>query len=96
MNIISMYLTWWRGILHWVGLPKVNVYKPTYAEVFTTLTSWRISRCFIAYEVLCGNPLTTQAKLAEDYLHKVAEDHSWDYDIFMDIIDEEYTCTYLK
>lgn len=91
-----MYLTWWRGILHQFGVRKPEVHKPLYSEVFTSLTAWEVSRCFIAYEVLCACPCTIQFKLAEQYLRKVAEGHSWDYDIFMDIIDEEYTGTYCK
>lgn len=80
-----------------VRVPKhPNLHKPYYAEVFTALTSNQISRCFVAYEVMLGKYSELQTKLAEEYLQKVASSHNWYYQLFMDIIIEEYGCIHHK
>lgn len=72
------------------------LYQPKYSEVFTTLTSNEIHKCFIAYEVLCKHINSITDSIATKYLKHVASSHLWDYDTFIDIIDEEYDCTYNK
>lgn len=72
------------------------LHQPKYSEVFTTLTSNEIHKCFIAYEVLCTHANKFTYIMATKYLKHVASSHLWDYDTFMDILDEEYDCTYNK
>lgn len=72
------------------------LHQPKYSEVLTTLTSTEIHKCFIAYEVLCTHANSFIDSMATKYLKHIASSHLWDYDTFMDIIDEEYDCTYNK
>lgn len=72
------------------------LHQPKYSEVFTTLTPIEIHKCFIAYEVLCTHANNLTDSMATKYLKHVASSHLWDYDTFMDIIDEEYDCAYNK
>ena len=72
------------------------LHQPKYSEVFTTLTSIESHKCFIAYEVLCIHANKLTDNIATKYLKHVASSHLWDYDTFMDIIDEEYDCAYNK
>ena len=72
------------------------LHQPNYSEVLTTLTSIEIHKCFIAYEVLCTHANKLTDIMATKYLKHVASSHHWDYDTFIDIIDEEYTCIYNK
>lgn len=72
------------------------LYQPKYSEVFTTLTPTEIHKCFIAYEVLCTHANSFIDSMATKYLKHIASSHLWYYDTFMDIIDEEYDCTYNK
>ena len=72
------------------------LHQPKYSEVFTTLTPTEIHKCFIAYEVLCTHANSFIDSMATKYLKHIASSHLWDYDTFMDIIDEEYDCTYNK
>ena len=72
------------------------LHQPKYSEVFTTLTSNEIHKCFIAYEVLCTHTNKFTDIMATKYLKHVASSHLWDYDTFMDILDEEYDCAYNK
>lgn len=72
------------------------LYQPKYSEVFITLTPTEIHKCFLAYEVLCTHANSLTDSMATKYLKHVASSHLWDYDTFMDIIDEEYDCTYNK
>lgn len=72
------------------------LYQPNYSEVLITLTSKEIHKCFIAYEVLCIHANKLTDTMATKYLKHVASSHHWDYDTFIDIIDEEYTCIYNK
>ena len=72
------------------------LHQPKYSEVFTTLSTNEIHKCFIAYEVLCTHANKFTDIMATKYLKHVASSHLWDYDTFMDIIDEEYDCTYFK
>lgn len=72
------------------------LHQPKYSEVFTTLSTNEIHKCFIAYEVLCTHANKFTDIMATKYLKHVASSHLWDYDTFIDIIDEEYDCTYNK
>ena len=72
------------------------LHQPMYSEVFTTLTPIETHKCFIAYEVLCTHANNLTDSMATKYLKHVASSHHWDYDTFIDIIDEEYTCIYNK
>lgn len=72
------------------------LHQPKYSEVFTTLSTNEIHKCFIAYEVLCTHANNLTDTMATKYLKHVASSHLWDYDTFIDIIDEEYDCTYFK
>lgn len=72
------------------------LHQPKYSEVFTTLSTNEIHKCFIAYEVLCKHINSIIDTMATKYLKHVASSHLWDYDTFMDIIDEEYDCIYNK
>lgn len=72
------------------------LHQPNYSEVLITLTSNEIHKCFIAYEVLCTHANKLTDIIATKYLKHVASSHHWDYDTFIDIIDEEYTCIYNK
>ena len=72
------------------------LHQPKYSEVFTILTSNEIHKCFIAYEVLCTHANKFTDIMATKYLKHVASYHLWDYDTFMDILDEEYDCAYNK
>lgn len=72
------------------------LYQPKYSEVFTTLTPIEVHKCFIAYEVLCKLINSITDAMAIKYLKNVASSHLWDYDTFIDIIDEEYDCIYNK
>lgn len=72
------------------------LHQPKYSEVFTTLSTNEIHKCFIAYEVLCTHANKFTDIMATKYLKHIASSHLWDYDTFMDIIDEEYDCTYNK
>ena len=72
------------------------LHQPKYSEVLTTLTSIEIHKCFIAYEVLCTHANNLTDSMATKYLKHVASSHLCDYDTFIDIIDEEYTCIYNK
>lgn len=72
------------------------LHQPKYSEVFTILTSIEIHKCFIAYEVLCTHTNNLTDIMATKYLKHVASYHLWDYDTFMDILDEEYDCAYNK
>lgn len=69
---------------------------PEYSEVFTTLTPIEVHKCFIAYEVLCIHANNLADSMATKYLKHVASSHHWDYNTFIDIIDEEYNCIYNK
>ena len=75
---------------------KYPVHQPKYSEVFTTLSANEIHKCFIAYEVLCKHISSITGTMATKYLKNIAFSHLWDYDTFMDIIDEEYDCVYNK
>lgn len=88
--------------------------KPTYSQVFTTLSPIKVKKALTAYEVL----VTTKAKkeqyilgllcpfeaklvdtnraFALSYLYSIADAYQWDRDIFLDIIDEEYTVLHIK
>lgn len=96
-NLFNM-LTFWLAIFNQnFEISTKKSYSPSYDEVFTTFTSWKIKRCMIAYEVLCLKTSSRlQKHLAIDYLYSVADSHNWDRDIFMDIIDEEYGCLHFK
>lgn len=72
------------------------LHQPKYSEVFTTLSTNEIHKCFIAYEVLCTHTNKFTDIMATKYLKHVASSHLWDYDTFIDIIDEEYDCIYNK
>ena len=72
------------------------LYQPMYSEVLTILTSNEIHKCFIAYEVLCTHANKFTDIIATKYLKHIASSYLWDYDTFMDIIDEEYDCIYNK
>lgn len=72
------------------------LHQPNYSEVLITLTSKEIHKCFIAYEVLCTHANKLTDIMATKYLKHVASSHHWDYDTFIDIIDEEYDCVYNK
>lgn len=72
------------------------LHQPKYSEVFITLSTNELHKCFIAYEVLCTHTNKFTDIMATKYLKHVASSHLWDYDTFMDIIDEEYDCTYNK
>ena len=72
------------------------LHQPKYSEVFATLTPIESHKCFIAYEVLCTHANNFTDSMAIKYLKHVASSHLWDYDTFMDIIDEEYDCAYNK
>ena len=86
-----------RIILNYIEKQKASViYHPSYSEVLTTLTYDEIHKCFIAYEVLCTHASDITDNMATTYLKHVASYHLWDYDTFMDIIDEEYDCVYNK
>lgn len=86
-----------RIILNYIEKQKALViYHPSYSEVLTTLTPIEIHKCFIAYEVLCTHANNLTDSMATKYLKHVASSHLWNYDTFMDIIDEEYNCVYNK
>ena len=70
--------------------------QPKYSDVLLSLTSNDIHKCFVAYEVLCAHVNNITDSMATKYLKHVASSHHWDYDTFIDIIDEEYTCIYNK
>lgn len=72
------------------------VYYPKYSEVFSTLSSKEIHRCFIAYEVLCMDTSSFIKDMANRYLMHIASAHHWDFNTFMYIIEEEYNCSYNK
>lgn len=72
------------------------LHQPKYSEVFTTLSTNEIHKCFIAYEVLCTHANKFTDIMATKYLKHVASSHLWDYDTFMSIIDEEYDYAYNK
>ena len=72
------------------------LHQPNYSEVLITLTSKEIHKCFIVYEVLCTHANKLTDIMATKYLKHIASSHHWDYDTFIDIIDEEYTCIYNK
>lgn len=84
-------------ILNYMAKKKVLVlHQPKYSEVFITLSTNELHKCFIAYEVLCTHANSFIDSMATKYLKHVASSHLWDYDTFMDIIDEEYDCVYNK
>lgn len=68
-------------------------HKPSYSEV---LTSAPIHKCFVAYEVLYTHASSHTDSMAIKYLKSVAAAFLWDYDTFIDIIDEEYSTIYSK
>ena len=72
------------------------LHQPKYSEVLMILTSNKIHKCFIAYEVLCTHANKLTDIMATKYLKHIASSHHWDYDTFIDIIDEEYDCAYNK
>lgn len=84
-------------ILNYMTKKEVLVlHQPKYSEVFITLSTNELHKCFIAYEVLCTHANNFTDSMATKYLKHIASSHLWDYDTFMDIIDEEYDCTYNK
>lgn len=91
-------LTFCESLTKWLTekLRQSVLHQPQYSEVFTTLTPIEIHKCFIAYEVLCTHANNLTDSMAPKYLKHVASSHLWDYDTFMDIIDEEYDCVYFK
>ena len=93
---ISVLKGLWIILNHRVKKEASVLHQPKYSEVFTTLTPTEIHKCFIAYEVLCTHANSFIDSMATKYLKHVASSHLWDYDTFMDIIDEEYDCTYNK
>lgn len=72
------------------------LHQPKYSEVFSTLSSKEIHRCFIAYEVLCMDTSNFIKDMANRYLIHIASAYNWDFYTFMDIIEEEYNCSYNK
>ena len=91
------FLKGWKLIIKDMAKKKSPVlHQPKYSEVFTTLSTNEIHKCFIAYEVLCTHSNKFTDIMATKYLKHIASSHLWDYDTFMDIIDEEYDCTYFK
>ena len=74
--------------------PKLR--QPKYSDVLISLTSNDIHKCYVAYEVLCAHVNNITDSMATKYLKHIASSHLWDYDTFMDIIDEEYDCVYNK
>lgn len=96
-NLFNMLVFWLTTFNQNFETSTKKSYNPSYCEVFTTLSSWKIDRCMIAYEVLCLKTSSRlQKNLAIDYLYSVADSHNWNHDIFMDIIDEEYGCLHFK
>lgn len=93
---ISVLKGLWIILNHMAKKEAPVLHQPKYSEVFTTLTSIEIHKCFIAYEVLCTHTNKFTDIMATKYLKHVASSHLWDYDTFMDIIDEEYDCVYNK
>lgn len=86
----------WIILNHRIKKEVPVLHQPKYSEVLTTLTSTEIHKCFIAYEVLCIHANRLTDSMATKFLKHVASSHLWDYDTFIDIIDEEYDCTYNK
>ena len=86
----------WIILNHMAKRKSPVLHQPKYSEVFTILSTNEIHKCFIAYEVLCTHANSFIDSMATKYLKHVASSHLWDYDTFMDIIDEEYDCTYNK
>lgn len=86
----------WIILNHMVKKEAPVLHQPKYSEVFITLTPTEIHKCFIAYEVLCTHANSFIDSMATKYLKHISSSHLWDYDTFMDIIDEEYDCTYNK
>ena len=93
---ISVIEGLWIILNHMVKKEVLVLHQPKYSEVLTTLTSTEIHKCFIAYEVLCTHANSFIDSMATKYLKHIASSHLWDYDTFIDIIDEEYDCTYNK
>ena len=93
---ISVIEGLWIILNHIVKREVLVLHQPKYSEVFTTLTSNEIHKCFIAYEVLCTHANKFTDIMATKYLKHVASYHLWDYDTFMGILDEEYDCAYNK
>ena len=86
----------WIILNHIAKKEATVLHQPKYSEVFTTLSTNEIHKCFIAYEVLCTHANKFTDIMATKYLKHIASSHHWDYDTFIDIIDEEYDCTYNK
>lgn len=93
---ISVLKGLWIILNHMTKKEAPVLHQPKYSEVFTTLTPIEIHKCFIAYEVLCTHANNLTDSMATKYLKHVASSHHWNYDTFMDIIDEEYDCIYNK
>ena len=93
---ISVLKGLWIILNHIVKKEASVLHQPKYSEVLITLTSTEIHKCFIAYEVLCTHVNSFTDSMATKYLKHVASYHLWDYDTFMDILDEEYNCAYNK
>ena len=93
---ISVIKGLWIILNHIVKREVLVLHQPKYSEVFTILSTNEIHKCFIAYEVLCTHANSLTDSMATKYLKHVASSHLWDYDTFIDIIDEEYDCTYNK
>lgn len=93
---ISVLKGLWIILNHRIKKEAPVLHQPQYSEVLTTLTSTEIHKCFIAYEVLCTHANRLTDSMATKYLKHVASSHLWDYDTFIDIIDEEYDCAYNK
>ena len=93
---ISVIKGLWIILNHIVKREVLVLHQPKYSEVFITLSTNELHKCFIAYEVLCTHANKFTDIMATKYLKYVASYHLWDYDTFMDILDEEYDCTYNK
>lgn len=93
---ISVIKGLWIILNHIVKREVLVLHQPKYSEVFITLSTNELHKCFIAYEVLCTHANKFTDIMATKYLKHVASYHLWDYDTFMDILDEEYDCAYNK
>lgn len=72
-------------------------HQPSYSEVMSRLSASTLHRCFEYYEVLGKKRASASAiEAAKSYLKDVADSYQWHYDIFIDIIDEEYVTIYDK
>lgn len=94
-NIYNMkkLINYFKNLLTKKEVHSIESRHPYFAEVMVIPN---LKQCMTAYTVLCGHYSKVQDTLAIQYLKSVAAANNWEFEVFIDIIDEHYTDMYYK